>query len=134
MKITSMRAFCFSLIVLVSCCVVGCVESSSSSDEIESKSEYSILQFYEYKFRGVGNAEPYILYRDVRKSGVDVVGFPVKDKVVGYVWLIVEAKNRNSVLVIPESTDFVVTDATLEELKKDVSFSPAVLKFIEDRK
>lgn len=125
---------CFFIIIFIFCFIAGCTGSSSSDDEIESKSEYSALQFYEYEFRDKNNTQPYILYRNALKLDIDIVGFPIKGKSAGYVWLVVKAKNEESVLILPKSTDFVVSDAALEELKKSVRFSPTVLKFIEIQK
>lgn len=111
----------------------SCTNSAPSDGELANKSEYSVLQFYEYEFRNKDHAIAYVLHKNALDSGLDVVGFPITGRDVGYVWIVARANKDGMIFQIPERTDFLVDEAALVALRKEINFSPAVLKFLESK-
>jgi hypothetical protein len=126
---------CFVLVTAVSLALflTSCMNSESSDGELEKKSEYSVLQFYEYEFRNKDHSVAYTLQKNALNSGFDVIGFPITGRDVGYVWIAARANKDGVILQIPKQTEFLVDEATLVELRKKNNFSPVVLKFLESK-
>lgn len=48
-------------------------------------------------------------------------------------WIVARTNKDGMIFQIPERMDFLVDEATLVALRKEVNFSPAVLKFLESK-
>jgi hypothetical protein len=126
---------CFALVLAVSLNLFGsgCINPAPSDGDLEYKSEYSVLQFYEYEFRSKDHAVAYVLHKNALNSGLDVVGFPVAGRDVGYVWIVAKTNKDGMILQIPERAEFLVDEGALVALKKEINFSPSVLKVLESK-
>lgn len=108
--------------------VVGC-DMQDDNREITNKSDYSILQSYEYDYRGANNDKPYMVFDHALGTNRTVVAFPIKNKHVGYVIIIANPTVSSTVKYMPEA-DFVVTQDVFQTVKSQVSFSEGTEKFI----
>jgi hypothetical protein len=98
-------------------------------NEFTNKSEYSILQSYEYEYRDVKNDKPYMVFKNALKTDLTVVAFPIKDKPKGYVVILARAEGSPKVKYMPD-VDFVVTQNTLTEIQAAITLSKEVEQFI----
>lgn len=96
-------------------------------DESISKTEYSILQSYEYEYREARNDTPYMVLRHA--SGAAVVAFPVRKKSQGYVMILAKSEGKPEVKAVPNA-DFIVAQAVYMAVKEEISLSAEVDRFI----
>ncbi len=108
--------------------IVGC-DRQDTNKEIINKSDYSILQSYEYDYRNANNDESYMIFHHALGTNRTVVAFPIKNKNVGYVVIIANPIVSTTVKYMPES-DFIVTENVFQKVKSQVSFSKETEKFI----
>ena len=116
------------LIFLLLMFVIGCDLSETGNDS-RSKTEYSILQSYEYKCRDLSNDRPYLIYEQALNSELTVLAFPIANKSKGYVVMIADAKADPKLKSMPDA-DFIVGLNTLVEVKKKIAISREVDDFI----
>ena len=109
--------------------VYGC-DSQEMNNELMNKSEYSILQSYEYNYREAINDTPYLVFKHALKTDSTVVAFPIKGKKKGYVVLIADSKGKPKIKAMPD-VDFVVTQSAYNTVKGEVSLSDDVDNFIK---
>jgi len=116
----------FLLLLLAT--ISGC-DSESQNNELANKTDYSLLQSYEYKYREVANDQDFIISQKTREKDATVIGFPRKDKAQGYVMVIANSRYDPKVKYMPE-VDFTVTKATIEDVKSQINLSKEVESFL----
>lgn len=109
--------------------VVGACDPQEMENDFTNKSEYSILQSYEYEYREVKNDKPYMVFKNALKTNATIVAFPIKNKPKGYVVILAQAKSSPKVKFMPD-TDFIVSQKIIEEVKAETPLSKEVEKFI----
>lgn len=102
------------------------------SDELKGKTEYSVLQSFEFKYRDEVNDQPYLVFKNALKTGLVVVAFPVKGKATGYVMILAQSDDDPKVKVVP-AADFLVTREAYEAVKAATVMSKEVDQFISAR-
>jgi len=115
-------------LMLVLLVVSGC-GMQDMGNEFANKTEYSILQSYEYEYREVKNDKPYMIFKNALKTDFTVVAFPIRDKPKGYVVLLAQTEGSPKVKFSPD-VDFVVTQSTFAEVKATTPLSKEVEQFI----
>lgn len=118
------------MLVLFAAFVTGCGSNFSSSDELDSKAEYSTLQYFELEHRSSKNSKPFIAIKRALDSEYDVIGLPQKGKAEGYVWLIANPGKQTEIIKIPTGTDFVIKRDGLLALQESVRMTPAVRDYL----
>jgi hypothetical protein len=116
-------------LILILMIMIGGCDMQDKNNEIANKSEYSVLQSYEYEYRKAKNDRPYMVFKRALNTGVTVVAFPIKNKSHGYVVILANSKNPPSVKYIP-NVDFVVTQDAYLAVKSQASLSREVEQFI----
>ena len=101
----------------------------SMKNESISKTEYSILQSYEYQYRETSNDMPYLVLNHA--SDATVIAFPIKGKSQGYVVILAKSKGKPEVKMMPDA-DFIVTQAVYMAVKEEISLSTEVDRFIAE--
>ena len=106
-----------------------CVFSDEFADESASKSEWSILQHYEYTYRDKSNSEPYLLFNTALGSKYNVIGFPTLKKNTGFVFILANTAGKPYIKAMRQES-FVVTAAVLKEVQEKVAIREDVKEFI----
>ena len=119
-----LKVFVFIVLVLIN----GC-NAQAKNDEMSNKTEYSILQSYEYDYREAKNDIPYMIFKKALNTDATVIAFPIKNVQKGYVVILAKSKGTQAVKVMP-NTDFVVTQEAYTEVRKQVDLSEDVDMFI----
>lgn len=117
---------------LLACIVLlvnGCDGTSAMKNEALNKAEYSILQSFEYEYRGSNNDKPYLVVKNALKTKSTVVAFPIKGKSTGYVVMLAQAEGLPKTKVMPE-VDFAVTKEAFEAVKARTFLSPEIEQVI----
>ena len=117
-----------NLLIVLVLLVFGCDAKEMNNDSI-NKSEYSILQSYEFEYREASNDKPYMVFKNALNTDVTVVAFPINQRKVGYVVLIANSKGTPKIKAMPD-VDFVVTQSAYESVKAEASLSKDVDHFI----
>ncbi len=119
------------LLIYVLLVVSGC-DIQGMNNEFTNKTEYSILQVCEYKYREVENDEPYMVLKNAAKSDKTVLAFPIRGKATGYVVMLAQAEGIPKDKAMPEADlDFVVTKRVFAEIKATTPLSQEIVQFIE---
>jgi hypothetical protein len=105
---------------VVAACDFG---ASDNSGELDSKSQYSVLQAYEFDYRGKEHSQPVIAVPGALGTKYDVIGFPKKSGSVGYVWFIANGSPRQPVMRMPSDGQFLVDRSALDAARKVVRVS-----------
>lgn len=72
-------------LILILMVMIGGCDMQDKNDEIANKSEYSVLQSYEYNYREAKIDKQYMIFKRALNTGATVVAFPIKNKSHGYV-------------------------------------------------
>lgn len=102
----------------------GC-DMQAIKNESTNKTEYSILESYEYEYREIENDVPYTIVKNALKTNATVLAFPIRGKAQGYVVMLAEAEGVPKDKALPE-TDFVVTQSAFTEVKAATGLSKEV--------
>lgn len=121
MKLNQLLAFVLFI-------VSGC-DIQGMNNEFANKTEYSILQSYEYEYRDVKNDEPYMVLKNALQTDKTVLAFPIRGKATGYVVMLAQAEGIPKDKAMPE-TDFVVTQRAFTEIKATTLLSKEIEQFI----
>jgi len=113
-----------SMLVLIGGCDIDGVINESAN-----KTEYSILEHYEYEFRNSEQEKPYMFFEHALGSKYTVVAFPIKHRVKGYVVILAQAEGVPKVKVLSK-VEFKVTKEAYTSLKREVHLSKEVDQFI----
>lgn len=123
-----MKSFVHFLLVIA---LVAAASGCSRTGELDSKEEYSTLQYFEAEYRTSENAKPYIAVKDALGSKYDVFGLPQQGKERGYVWFIANPGSQPAVKRMPDDAMFVLSEDTLSSLEKSVRLSPMVREYLK---
>lgn len=116
-------------VALLALSSLGCEKESNPGNELARKDEFSVLQHYEYEYRDRQPTERYLIYKGALKSNTDVIGFPLKSG-KGYVWIVANPKHVDDVLVMPEGSEFNVSNDDLADIQESVRLSPKVREYL----
>jgi hypothetical protein len=123
------RFLILEVLVLLPFIVNGC-NKQEMRNEFSDKSEYSILQSYEYEYREIKNDKPYMIFKHALKTNATVVAFPIMNMPKGYVVILAQAEGSVKVKSMPNA-EFLVTQSIFEEVKLNANLSKDVEKYIE---
>lgn len=119
-------------LLLVALPILGGCDIEGMRNESANKSEYSVLQYYEYEYRETQHDKPYMVFKRALNSDFTVVAFPLKDKPTGYVAILAHADGIPKVKVTTEA-DFVVTKDAYAAVKAEALLSKEVDQFVAAR-
>jgi hypothetical protein len=105
---------------------------SSLDAEAVNKSEYSVLQYYEYEYREAKHDKPYMLFKRALNTESTVLAFPIKEKPVGYVVMLARAEGVPKIKIMTE-VDFTVTKDAYAAVQEETALSKEVDQFIAVR-
>jgi hypothetical protein len=120
-----MKLVKYLLVVLF---LAGC-DVETKGNIVENKSEYSVLQAYEYQYRGTTNDKSYMIFKRALDTEFTVVAFPRKDSSQGYVMMLANDEETAAVKLIPQ-TDFLVTQEVFAKVKSEILLSKKLEQFI----
>lgn len=109
----------------------GCDKVAPNNDLV-NKSEYSVLQHYEYELRNTQHDKTYMAFNNALGTKLTVLAFPIKNKPTGYVVILANSKSTPTVKTMTES-EFLVTKEAYIALKKELNLSNEVDNFIAER-
>ena len=122
----------FKKLLLVAFPLFGGCDLSSMNNDAVNKSEYSVLQHYEYEYREAKHDKPYMVFQRALNTELTVLAFPIKDKPVGYVVMLARAEGVPKVKAMAE-VDFEVTKDAYAAVKAETVLSKEVDQFVADR-
>jgi hypothetical protein len=102
----------------------GCDKKNIDTD-LSSKSEYSILQSFEYEYSDFGHDENFILVHNALGTGHNILAFPISQAEKGYVVMLTDADSKPKDKRIPEK-GFTVNMDVLNKVKKLTNLSTEV--------
>ena len=108
---------------------VGGCDNQEIENEFSNKTEFSILEHYEYIYRNADQNKPFMIFEHAMNSDYTVVAFPIKDKSKGYVVLLAKAEGEPKIKVLL-NVNFVVTQEAYTAVNRKVSLSKEVDQFI----
>lgn len=113
--------------------LTGCGEESNihARYELAAKSEYSVLQSYEHRYRNLEHSEPYIVRSDALDTSFDVFALPVKGQDEGYVWFIANP-DTPFIKAIPDDVDFVVEQDAVDAIVRSTRLAPTVKAYLRE--
>lgn len=119
-----------SLVVVLCLALAGCGSAVGAGQELDTKSEYSVLQGLEFDYRYRKQDQPYILERNALSSGYDLIGLPKADSENGYVWLIANPSSEPAVKKVPSDVEFLIGKDALAAIEQSVRLTPAVRSYL----
>ena len=119
-------------IVLVALLVLSGCEKTAMNADLSNKSEYSVLQYYEYELRDSEHSKEYLVFKNALNTKFTVLAFPIKGKSTGYVAVLANSEGVPEVKTMPQA-EFLVTEKAYIAVKKEVAFSTEIDKFIAAR-
>lgn len=122
----------FQKLLLVTLLLFGGCGLSSVNNEAVNKSEYSVLQYYEYEYREAKHDKPYMVFKRALNTELTVLAFPIKEKPVGYVVMLARAEGVPKIKIMTE-VDFTVTKEAYAAVKAETALSKEVDQFIGAR-
>ena len=125
----TLKAFLLALALMT---LVGGCDADSANGELSDKSEYSVLQRYEYEYREVKQDLPFMIFKHALKTNLTVLAFPVRDKPVGYVVIIARSNGVSKVKAM-DGVEFKVSKLAYAAVKSEADISPEVDNFIKAR-
>jgi hypothetical protein len=121
------------------CCILGVIYFSLAScaeeggeNELSNKSEYSILQKYEFDLRETDNSVGHKIVNDALGSGRQLIALPLKNRSSGYVVLLSDSRIDGVRMTIPQD-EFIVTRDTLIDIRHKTRLSRNVDDFLSSR-
>lgn len=108
-------------------------DDSPGANELASKTEYSVLQSYEYRNRDRAQSQPYMVIKNGLGSEFDVLGLPRKDRERGYVWFIANPSGAPLIKQMPGNVEFVVNKDSLAAIEAAARLSPDVKAHLSER-
>ena len=108
----------------------GCGNGSDSGGELDAKSEYSVLQNFEFDYRATKQERSFFVIRNALSSGYDVIGLPRANSERGYVWVIANPSSMPAVKQIPSEAGFSIDLKTLVAIEKLVRLNPTVRSYL----
>lgn len=118
------------IFVSILCALASCNSGEKERDELAGKSEYSILQKYEYDFRnepGLGK----IVYRtDPDLPMATVIGIKISGEGNRYVAIASHSKTRPLVKMVPDDGIFQIDNNQYSEILKRANPSRHVAEFL----
>ncbi|SFQ34798.1 hypothetical protein [Variovorax sp. 770b2] len=97
--------------------------------DLSNKTEYSVLQYYEYELRNSEHNKEYLVFNNALSTKFTVLAFPIKGKSIGYVAVLVNSEGTPETKVVPQA-DFVVTEKAYIAVKKETVLPSEIDKFI----
>ena len=122
----------FKKLLLVALPLFGGRGLSSLNNEEVNKSEYSVLQYYEYEYREAKHDNPYMIFKRALNTELTVLAFPIKEKPVGYVVMLARAEGVPKIKIMTE-VDFTVTKNAYAAVKAETALSKEVDEFLVAR-
>jgi hypothetical protein len=116
-------------LVLFLIAMIGGCDMQDENNELANKPDYSVLQHYDYVYSKANHDKPYMIFTRALNTDTTVVAFPIKNKPVGYVFIIAKSKYSPFVKYMPE-VDFDVTQDAYLAVKDQTSLSGEVEQFI----
>lgn len=107
---------------------------SSEQNELDTKSEYSVLQYYEFEYRNHPNSKKLIIKKSALNTKYNVFGLPKANSKKGYVWIIANPDSDTQVKVMPSDITFLMNDKTMLILEKKIVLAPDVNKFLSKKR
>lgn len=108
----------------------GCGGKPDAGGELNTKSEYSVLQSFEFDYRQRTHALPYVIGKNALSSGYDVIGLPRTDGERGYVWLIANPSGAPAIKQMPSGVDFSISSDTLAVIEKSAQLDSEVRSYL----
>lgn len=118
------------LILAIAFMLPACSDSSPGSGELDSKSEYSILQYFEYEYRMKRNDLPFVTKKKALGSAFNVFGLPRSGAANGYVWFVANPRDENRIKLLPQETEFEVSEGVVADIEKEMSIARTVKTYI----
>lgn len=110
--------------------LAGCGGETDAGKELETKSEYSVLQGFEFDYRQRKQEQPYVIEKNALSSGYNLIGLPKADSENGYVWLIANPSSEPAIKQIPSNVDFSISKDALAAIEQSVQLTPAVQSYL----
>lgn len=122
----------FSLIFATILALAGtaCGRNPDADRELSTKSEYSVLQAFEFDYRQREQEQPYLIEKNALSSDYDLIGLPIAGSERGYVWLIANPSGAPAIKQIPSKADFAISRDVLDAIEKSAQLSPAVRSYL----
>ena len=115
------------LLMAVMLLVAACHSDNSQPSELDTKSAYSVLQSYEFKWRDKSHSSGIVVVRSALATKFDIVGLPIAGQDKGFVWLVLnpmKPDEQRQFVRVPADMPIVVTDADLKSIEERVELSP----------
>lgn len=117
------------ILLLVALTLLAGCDIEAMNNEAINKTEYSVLQHYEYEYREAKHDKPYMIFQHALNTKLTVLAFPIKDKSMGYVVMLARAEGVSKVKVLAD-VDFEVTRDSYAAVKTNATLSAEVDHFI----
>jgi hypothetical protein len=109
--------------------IFGCDETAANDSR--AKTEYSILQSYEFDLRNTPNTERYLIFRLNGPGNYEVIALPLQGQPIGYVVILARSLSDPKIKFMPERL-FVLSLSSYTEIKNIVSMSSEIESFLID--
>jgi hypothetical protein len=116
------------LIIAFQVFLIGCDVGAIKTDAID-KTEWSILQSFELKYRERAHAESHLIFKNALDSGYTVIAFPIKDRRQGYAVMLTNSDGSAKVKIVPNVEIVVAVDA-YDSVKRETKLSTEIDTFI----
>lgn len=115
------------LLIVIMLLVAACQPDNAQPSELDTKSAYSVLQSYEFKWRDKPHSSGIVVVRSALGTKFDIVGLPIAGKNKGFVWLVLnpmKPDEQGQFVRVPADLPVTVTDSDLKSIEEKVELSP----------
>ncbi|MEE7545957.1 hypothetical protein HF319_01885 [Xanthomonas sp. Kuri4-1] len=120
------------VVLVLALALAGCLSETNAGRELEAKSEYSVLQSFEFDYRERKQERNYIIEKNALSSGYDLIGLPKANVDHGYVWLIANPSSEPAIKKMPSDDVFSVNKDALAAIKQSVQLPPAMEAYLAE--
>ena len=109
--------------------IIG-ISGCGYEQEAANKSEYSVVQGFEYKYRESDHDTDYKIFKNAMGGKEPVILLPIKGQATGYVVILARSEAPPLVKTLPQNINFTLTRDTLLRIKSEISISKEVEQFL----
>jgi hypothetical protein len=117
--------------------LVGCDPTPSppgttleKASELSNLREWSVLQGVEHMHRLEEARKPFLIIEQANGSNLNVVGLPIVEQSMGYVWIIANPTSEPAVKRMPSTSGFSLTQEQYDTISRKVQLHPEVAAYL----